>query len=244
MDITSLKYEHCLISLKQSDFFSQLSSEVQHDILQQFTYSAVRRRDTSIELVDDQCFYMIVSGRVKLSVVHPNSGREHIMFLLGQGEGFDVISLIGGEPPSFSVTVLDDVELLTAPVGRLRSWLIDHPDFNKKFLPFLGKQMAQLAAQVEDISLYDTEARLARLILRHLTADAPVHGLNLINDLSQEVLASMIGSVRVVVTRQMQKWKKQGIVSGSHGSLSILNVQELLKKAEKKFDIRINSDDF
>jgi len=52
------------------------------------------------------------------------------------------------------------------------------------------------------------------------------------NDLSQETLASMIGSVRVVVTRHLQKWKQKNIIFGRRGSWSVKNLKELLEKAE------------
>ena len=38
--------------------------------------------------------------------------------------------------------------------------------------------------------------------------------------------------VRVVVTRQLQKWKEAQIVSREHGRCNIHDLQELLEKAE------------
>ena len=100
-------------------------------------------------------------------------------------------------------------------------------------MPYLGKQLHELASQASDLSLHDTEARLSRLVLRNLVGDQSVNEVQLINDLSQETLASMIGSVRVVITRHLQKWKQQKVISGKRGNWSILNLQALLDKAEK-----------
>ncbi len=94
--------------------------------------------------------------------------------------------------------------------------------------------MHALAEQVTGLSLYDTETRLARLILQNLVPDKSNQDIGLINDLSQEALASMIGSTRVVVTRHLQKWKEKKIISGRRGHWSILDIQELLKKAEQR----------
>jgi CRP/FNR family cyclic AMP-dependent transcriptional regulator len=129
-------------------------------------------------------------------------------------------------------TALDDMEVLSTTVQKARAWLNQHLDFNRTFLPYLGRQMHALADQVADLSLYDTEARLARLILRHLAPDNFPDDIRLINDLSQETLASMIGSVRVVVTRHLQKWKQKKIISGRRGRWSVLDLQALLEKAE------------
>jgi CRP-like cAMP-binding protein len=239
MKTSSPRYDHCLLALRQSSFFVSLSDNIQTDILGFFRYERARTLDTNIALDKaDQRFYLVVSGRAKVSVYHPETGREHILFLLGPGDGFDIISLLDGKPHDAVATALDDMEVLTAPLSKVRDWLFKHPDFNKTFLPYLGDQMRQLAAQVEDLSLYDTETRLARLILRHLTSSSPVHGLNLINDLSQEALASMIGSVRVVVTQHIQKWKKQGVLSGGRGQWSVTDARKLLEKAERQLGIQ------
>lgn len=202
-----------------------------------FAFQKALKRDTRITGDGDQEFYLVVSGRAKVSVYHPETGREHILSLLGSGDCFDVVSLLDAKPRNAVLTALDDVEFLTTPLSTARKWLLDHPDFNNTFLPYLGDQMHQLADQVEDLALYDTEARLARLILRHITSNAPVHGLRLINDLSQETLAAMIGSVRVVVGRQIQKWKQDGTLINERGHWSVDDLQALIKKAERQLEI-------
>jgi len=238
MKPTDPKFDHCLSALRQSPFFAGLSGDVQTDILRMFTYGSALRRDTNVSLADaDQRFSVVVSGRAKASTYHPETGREHILELLGPSDGFDLISLLDGEPRDVVLTALDDMEILTASLSQVRQWLLQHPEINRTFLPYLGEQMRHLAEQAEDLALYDTEARLARLILRHITSNAPVHGLRLINDLSQETLASMIGSVRVVVGRQMSKWKQEGILSTGRGKWAIDDLNELIAKAQKKLDI-------
>jgi CRP-like cAMP-binding protein len=158
--------------------------------------------------------------------------------LIGPGDGFDLIGLLDGEWHEAVATALDDMEILVTTVQQARAWLNQHPDFNRAFLPYLGKQMHGLADQVADLSLYDTEVRLARLILRHLAPGNLSNDIRLINDLSQETLASMIGSVRVVVTRHLQKWKQKRIISGRRGRWSVLDLQALLEKAEHQLQDR------
>ena len=173
----------------------------------------------------------------KVADLVTREAREHILDLLGPGDAFDLISLLDRQPRDVIVTALDDMEILTASQSQVRQWILQNPEINRTFLPYLGEQMHRLADQAEDLALYDTEARLARLILRHITSNAPVHGLRLINDLSQETLASMIGSVRVVVGRQMSKWKQEGILSTGRGKWAIDDLNELIAKAQKKLDI-------
>ena len=227
-------YSHCFEILNQSPLFSALEETALSDMLDIFQYHTRLKGETAIspQKASDH-FYLIISGRAKVSVYNPDSGREHILFLIGPGDGFDVISLLDGEWHEAVVTALDDMEVLSTNVKQARRWIEQHPQFNRAFLPYLGKQMHELASQATDLSLHDTEARLSRLVLRNLVADQSVNEVQLINDLSQETLASMIGSVRVVITRHLQKWKEQKIISGKRGNWSILDLQALLEKAEK-----------
>ena len=233
MQPTDQHYEHCLTALNDSPLFGQLNDDVLQDMLQIFHYETKNKNDTAIspKQTSDR-FYLVIKGRAKVSVYNPDNGREHILFLIGPGDGFDLISLLDGKGHNAIATALDDMEVLFTSVQKAREWVNQHPDFNRAFLPYLGQQMYTLANQVTDLSLYETEARLARLVLRHLVPDSSPQKIELINDLSQETLASMIGSVRVVVTRHLQHWKQDNIVSGKRGSWTVKKLRTLLEKAE------------
>jgi len=235
MQQDSPHFTRCLEILGQSPLFASLDDALLKDMLGIFRYETRNRRDTAISPRNaSERLYLVISGRAKVSVYNPDNGREHILFLIGPGDGFDLISLLDGEWHNAVATALDDMEVLVTTVEQAKEWINQHPDFNRAFLPYLGKQMHGLADQVTDLSLYDTEARLARLILRNLNPDNLANDIHLINDLSQETLASMIGSVRVVVTRHLQKWKQKKIISGKRGDWTVLDLQALLDKAEHR----------
>ena len=226
-------YAHCQRVLKNAPLFTNLEATVLEDMLGICHFE--NRGKGEIVISPKQSsdhLYLIIGGRAKVSVYNPDNGREQILFLIGPGDGFDVISLLDGEWHDAVATALDDLEILSTTLQQAREWINKYPDFNRAFLPYLGQQMHALADQVTNLSLYDTEARLARLILQNLVPYKSNQDIDLINDLSQETLASMIGSVRVVVTRHLQKWKQKNIISGRRGDWSIQDLQALLKKAE------------
>ncbi len=221
--------------LRQSPLFSGLAPSAIEDIVtrcRQETWK--RRRQLPMEETWKR-FHILLSGRVRLSRSNPESGRMITLFLLGSGEPFCIFSLLDGKPHDVMLETLDDVVLLSLPMEAARQWLSQHPEFNRQLLPYLGEQMCSLAGLATDLALHDTETRLARLILRHV--DSSTEGQHvtprLINDLSHESLAEMIGSVRVVVNRQLQHWKQQGIVDAHRGHLEVEALQELVKRAEE-----------
>ncbi len=234
MNQSSPHYLQCVSSLRQSPLFANVDSALLEDMLKIFRYETRVKNDTAFSPRQaSDWLYLVVSGRAKVSVYNSKTGREHILFLLKTGDGFDLITLLDGDWHEAVATALDDMEVLVTSVHQAREWLALHPDFNRSFLPYLGKQLHMLVDQAVDLSLFDTEARLSRLILRNLVDGDSPHDVALINDLSQETLASMIGSVRVVVTRHLQKWKRTKIISGKRGDITVLDLQAMLKKAEQ-----------
>jgi len=178
-------------------------------------------------------FYILISGRLKLFQINEVTGRSVTLFLLGPGDVFDVFSLLDGGPSGQYAEALDDLELLSAPVSEVRSWIEAHPEFNRAFLPYLGKAMRTLGELAADLALHDTETRLARLILRHVDEQSPDHPLKLINDLPHEQLAEMIGTVRAVVNRQLQHWKKEDVIKSEESRVVVEDLNTLIAKSDE-----------
>lgn len=217
--------------LSHSPLFAGLDDAILDEMLNHF------RRETwkqGRQVDGQQCgerFHIILAGRLKIGQINPDTGRMVTLFLLQPGDGFDVISLLDGQPDPLIFEARDDLMMLSTPMQEARRWIEEHPDFNRSFLPYLGQQMRSLANLAGDLALHDTETRLARLILRHVYHEEPGNPLRLIHNLSHESLAEMIGSVRVVVNRQLQHWQRDGVVVTRRGELIIKELETLQKKA-------------
>ena len=226
-------YGHTLRTLKQSELFGGLEEDVIRDMLLIFRRQTWLRK--SIVMDPEQMlkhFFVIISGRVKVIRINPDTGREFTISLLGPGAAFDVIPFLDGRKHNVSFVALDDLEILSAPFDIVHEWIERHPCFNGAFLPYIAKQMRQIANLTFDLALHDTGTRLMKLFLQHTVQDNPHPRLKLINDLSNEELASMIGSVRVVVSRYMQKLKEEGIIDAHRGSVEVKDLHALVEKIE------------
>jgi biotin operon repressor len=106
--------------------------------------------------------------------------------------------------------------------------------FNKNFLPYVGNRMRLLEEAGSNLVLYDTITRLAKLILDNVNnntnQEVKESSVKLINDLSHETLAQMIGSVRKVINLNIQELKKEEIITSVRGKLSVINMQKLLDR--------------
>ncbi len=223
----SISYE----ALKSSPLFSKVSDETLLEILQNCEPFTWKKKDTiSYELTKKYCFF-IVKGRVKMIQVDPNSGRSVAPFLLSKGDIFDIFCLLDGKEHSAFYVAVDDVITIAMPISKAREFIEKHPEFNQEFLPYLGKMMRQLEEFGYSLVFYDTTTRLANLILKHACADKDNKTkVKLLNNLSHESLAEMIGTVRSVITTQLKKLKEEEIILHQKGEIIIKNLEKLLKK--------------
>lgn len=231
-------YTDSLKCLKGSPLFGQLDEATLVDIMQRCRRETWKRRRYLPVEETWQRFHILLSGRVRISRSNPETGRMVTLFLLGPGDPFCTFSLLDGEPHDVMLETLDSVSLLSLPMEEARLWVSEHPKFNRALLPYLGEQMNTLAGLATDLALHDTETRLARLILHHVgvpSKEKQTHiSPRLINNLSNESLAEMIGSVRVVVNRQLQHWKQEGIIDTHRGYLMVEKLDDLILRAKQK----------
>lgn len=174
-------------------------------------------------------FYFILSGKIKISQINPETSKEQTLYLLSRGDMFDVITLLDGREHDYISTALEESEAVEVPIVHIRELIESNPAFNRFFFPYLARQMRNMEELAVDLSLYDVYSRLLRLIARNVDT-AKSGSLKLIHNLSHEELAALVGSVRKVVNRNIQRLKREGILEVSRKQLRLKSLQNLFEK--------------
>lgn len=172
-------------------------------------------------------FFFVLNGRIKVSQINLQDGREQTLKILTHGDMYDVVTLLDGKPHDSLVHALDSVTVLLFPVEVVRGWMQHDPDFNKLLFPYIAQQLRDIEELALDLSFYDTSTRLLKLIAKNIQ-----HGdrskLRLIHDLPHEEIASLIGTVRKVLNRNIQKLKNNGIIDVKRKNIQLKDSQKLL----------------
>ena len=229
----ALKREEAAGRLRNAPLFTGLADAELERILSECSESRWRKGETIENDEGTEWFNIVVEGRVKLVQTDLHTGRRIALFLLGPGDVFDVLSLLDGQPHLCEAIALDDVTLMRVRMEKAREWLRKYPDFNARFLPYIGGLMRHLERFAEEVVFHETAERLARLILRHTVKEPDEEGrypVRMINDLPHEVLAELIGTVRSVVTSQLQRLKREEMLLRTKGRLAVKNLEELARK--------------
>lgn len=226
------RFEYCKKIIANNPLFSSVNDETMSLLLENLTYKKWEKDTEFIETTTvHQKFHIILSGRVKIFQTNFETGRELTVFLLVKNDVFDVVSLLDLKQRTTNFKALDDTEVLSAPIDLVREWIETHPQINKTLLPYLGHRMRMLEENLTDVVLSDIPTRLAKLILKNI--DESSKQLQLINDLSHDEIANLIGSTRAVVNRHLQDLKDEGILDIGRKKTTVLNLEKLLDKIEK-----------
>lgn len=207
-----------------------IQQELHEDISRFGRVSHVKKGDTLMR--PEEClehFFVLLEGRVKVSQINFDTGKEQILYLLSKGDMYDVVSLLDGKPHENVAMALDDVKLLVFPIELFREWVATKPSFNKLFFPYVAKQLRDMENLASDLSLYDTTTRLVKLIARNIEQEDGKQTLKLINNLSHEELANLVGTVRKVLNRNLQALKKEGLIDIKRKEIYIKDSQNLLE---------------
>ncbi len=226
-------YEKALETLSKSELFKNLDKTILKKIIEQSQECKWQKDEIIDPLEATKYLFIIISGRLKLSQMDIKSGRSLTLFLLSSGDIYDVFSLLDGKEHLVEPVPLDNMELLKIPLENAREFIKEYPKFNEAFLPYLGKKMRELESFGESVVFNDTLTRLSKLILKHTNRckeENQHYPVELINNLSHEVIAELIGSVRAVVSLQMKKLKDDKIVISEKGHLLVKDLEKLLEK--------------
>lgn len=183
-------------------------------------------------------FCFLLDGQLEMRTGNPDTGREVTIDVLYPGDSFDIITLLDGKPHDITLSPITSLQLISIPIAIMRQWLWTYPELNQQFLPYLAHKMREKEDQASSFALHDITMRLSRIILKHVNKINAYTGLknnehkdHLINGLSDEILARMIGSVRQVVNKQLQLWKSKGILDKKRNQLIIKDLDALYKEA-------------
>ncbi|MGC9351407.1 MAG: Crp/Fnr family transcriptional regulator [Sulfurovum sp.] len=172
-------------------------------------------------------FFIVFKGRIKVSQLDAESGKEQILKILTTGDMYDIVSLLDGEIHNNLLTSLDDhTQVMRFPIHIVRSWFNENNSFRQLILPYIAKQIRETEELALDLSLHNTSQRLFRLIVKNIDPETPGK-LKLIHDLPHEEIAALIGTTRKVLNRQLQELKSEGIIDIKRKNITPKNTDKL-----------------
>jgi CRP-like cAMP-binding protein len=176
-----------------------------------------RRKETIFSQGDpSKNVLYIQQGGVKLCVVN-ETGKEAVVAMLGPGDFFGE-GCLAGQPKRMgtAIAITPTTALVIDRNEMIRVLHAEH-EFSDRFIAHMLSRNIRIEEDLVDQLFNSTEKRLARALLllaRYGKQDQPQRVLP---KMSQEMLATMIGTSRSRVNLFMNKFKKLGFIKYNGG---------------------------
>ena len=175
-------------------------------------------------------FYFVMSGKIKIYQIDLATAKELTLYMLSHGDMFDVVALLDAQPNDYISEVLEETHLIQVPQADVQQLILEDSKFRQYFYTYLAQQLKSMENLAVSLSFYDVYQRVIQLFARFTEMKGGKPVLRVIDNISHEEIASMVGSVRKVVNRSLQRLKKDGIIEVSRKKIHIQNFQKLLEK--------------
>ncbi len=179
-------------------------------------------------------FYILLDGKVKISQVNLSNGKEQTIYLMSRGDMYDTVTLLDGKVHEVLVEILEAGSALKVPIGKAREWMYDYPAFGEIILKYVATQLRKVEELATDLTLFDTQERLIKLILRSIEG-GDNDDKNILDGLSHTEIANLIGTVRHVVDRHIKKLKEEGVLEDERRKVSLKSQEKLLDRMKSLF---------
>jgi CRP/FNR family transcriptional regulator/CRP/FNR family cyclic AMP-dependent transcriptional regulator len=218
--------------LKQVTIFNGLRDEAL------LTLSNIMRRRTfragdAIFHRDDpgQVLYVIKEGKVKICLISPD-GQEISLVVLGKGECFGELALLDGLPRSADAISLEKVECYTLQRSDFHAAIMKNPEIAIQVLEVLSRRIRSTDQQVEDLIFLDVYGRVAKKLLELAeTHGSKVEdGVRIDVRLTQQELASMVGSSRESVNKVMGDFTERRYLSTDKHRVTLHRLDALKRR--------------
>jgi len=173
----------------------------------------------------DAVFY-ILKGKIKLTVLSRH-GKEAVIATLAPGDFFGEGCLAGQPIRVATATATTDGSIVRVEKNTMIRLLHDEPRLSEPFMSYMLSRNIRIEDDLLNRLFDSTEQRLARTLLLLAHAGKDREAENVVQKISQETLAKMIGTTRARVGFFMHRFRQLGLIEYKGGlrvHSSLLNI--------------------
>ncbi len=177
-------------------------------------------KDEVVFLEGEPCqgLYIVREGSVKIYKLSPE-GREQILSYVKPFDSFNEVAVFDGGPNPANVAAAEPTAVWIVPRAAIVDLIQKNPQVALAVIQNLGARLRHMVSLVEDLSLRQVSARLAKLLLE--TAASGERAL------TQQEMAARLGTVREMIGRSLKQLEGRGLIRTERGRIVILDREGL-----------------
>lgn len=170
--------------------------------------------------------YVALEGAVRLYNSSAD-GREQVIEVERSGSLIGELPLFDGGKQPYCADAMMPTRLLFIPREHVLNALHSHPELAQAALRMLALRVRRLLHLVEELSLHGVPERIARYLL----TVAKEKGARFTLGYTHAELAAQLGTVREVLTRTLNRFRKAGWIVVEDGQITVLDFEVLQQLA-------------
>ena len=176
--------------------------------------------------------FVVESGHVRIFKSSP-SGREQVLAVEGPGSSIAELPVFDGGNYPASTSAMDEARVYFISKQDFHSLCLVHPKVSLKVLKVVGARLRRLVGIIEELSFTTVRSRLISVLLR-LAREAKTGPRDVQIELpsSNQELASHIGTVRELVSRNLSRLQAEGLIHMEGKTVTIPDLRHLQAELE------------
>ena len=177
--------------------------------------------------------YLLTAGYVKL-VQAGLDGAEVVVRMVGPGEIFGWVAVMGGSLYPGTAEAVTDSAALAWEVGAVRQAILSTPLLGLNALEAVGQRLREAQDRIRELATERAERRVARALLRLAAQAGTAAGpeVEIAIPVGRQLLADATGTTLHTVSRILAGWDHQGLIGGGRQRIVLRRPDRLRALAE------------
>ena len=172
--------------------------------------------------------YLIAKGKVRL-INYSEDGEEVVRSILGRGEMFGELSMLGEKKRSEIAEAMDE-ETIVCPVrtDQIYDLMKDNKEFTFKIYQWIGFRLKKLERRIDNLIFKDVRGRLMDFI-RDLAIEKGEKNdseVSIKHHFTHKNIAHLIGTSRQTVTTTLNELRAEGLIDFDRNHIIIKKLSE------------------
>ena len=171
--------------------------------------------------------FFITEGRVKISVMH--EGKEITKAILGRGEVFGELALLGEQRRHDFATALEDLETCVVTLEELRGLMRDRSELNLFFMNMFGGRQLEMERRLESLVFRDSRSRIVEFLVNIAQTKGQCIGYEWVvrKPVTHQEIANLTATSRQTVTTTLNDLRYKKLLTFNRSRLLIRDLDKL-----------------
>lgn len=172
--------------------------------------------------------YFISEGRIKIGT-YGDSGKEITKAILGQGEVFGELSLVGQEKRRDFAHAMENTDVCIVSKDEMLGLLRDHNGLNLFLMKIMGSRVLEMENRLESLVFKDSRSRVVEFLLELLEKRGQRVGYEWVvrKFITHQEIANLTATSRQTVTTVLNELKSKELIKFDRKRLLIRDKEAL-----------------